>query len=78
MAFIDFEKAFGKVNRRAIWKSLESNVCRIKLLKVMYDNIYRIKHRGQLSDPINISAGVKQGCILSPILFLTILDDITT
>jgi hypothetical protein len=33
-------------------------------------------HEGKLSDTIAINTRVSQGCILSPIIFLTVMDDL--
>ena len=34
----------------------------------------RILHDGQLTDPFDITTGVRQGCLLSPFLFLLAVD----
>jgi hypothetical protein len=36
----------------------------------------RVSHEEQPSDPIKISSGVRQGCLLSPSLFLLALDGV--
>ena len=47
----------------------------IQIIKILYDGFKRkISHEGKLSDFIQVRSGVKQGCILSPSLFLLILD----
>jgi len=47
----------------------------IQIIKILYDGIKcKIAHQGKLSDFIEIRNGVRQGCILSPTLFLLILD----
>jgi hypothetical protein len=33
-------------------------------------------HEGKLSDTIAINTGVSQGCILAPIIFLMVIDDV--
>jgi hypothetical protein len=33
-------------------------------------------HSGKLSEPFNTASGVRQGCILFPILFLIVINDI--
>jgi hypothetical protein len=34
----------------------------------------RIVHAGQLSDSFEVKTGVRQGCLLSPFLFLLVID----
>jgi len=36
----------------------------------------RVIHEGQISDKIKTSSGVRQGCLLSPLLFLLVLDGV--
>ena len=76
--FIDFEKAFDSVNREFLWKVMRHYGIPEKfvmIIKNMYDQAQsRVIHNGQLSEPFNISTGVRQGCLLSPVLFLLVLD----
>lgn len=78
LLFIDFEKAFDTLNHTAIWNAL---ACKgvpqqlISLIKSIYANATcRILHENELSDKINIGKGVRQGCVLSPLLFNIVLD----
>ena len=34
----------------------------------------QVVHNGQMTQPLNMRAGVRQGCLLSPLLFLVVLD----
>ena len=78
VAFIDFEKAFDSVKREIMWLTLqEYGIPRkiIQIIKTLYDGFKcKISHEGKLSDFIEVRNGVRQGCILSPTLFLLILD----
>ena len=38
--------------------------------------LYSLLHEGQLSDSIKTSSGVRQGCLLSPLLFLLVMDGV--
>lgn len=50
-----------------------------KVLKLSLEDFkYRILHNGSLSNPNPCQAGVRQGCILSPQLFLIALDEVLT
>lgn len=49
----------------------------VNFIKEMYkDYTNRIIHEGKISDLFSIKSGVKQECILSPIIFLLTLDEI--
>lgn len=78
LTFIDFEKAFDTLNHSAIWSALECKGVPLKLInliKGLYENAScRILHEKQLSNKININSGVRQGCVLSPLLFNCVLD----
>jgi hypothetical protein len=69
LAFIDFEKAFDALNRRIIWKTLEEYGIPTKILKILKDMYEGFKcqvlHEGKLTEYIEVTTGVHQGCILS-------------
>lgn len=77
-AFIDFEKAFDSVSHRVLWHVLEDYGIPPKIVNIirdLYDGYQcQVLHQGKLTQPISVGAGVRQGCILSPILFLLVLD----
>ena len=72
------EKAFDSVKREIMWLTLqEYGIPRkiIQIIKILYDGFKcKISHEGKLSDFIEVRNGVRQVCILSPTLFLLILD----
>lgn len=74
LVFIDFEKILESVRQVALWDILGSYGIRykiIRLIKMMYDGATcEVHHKGYLREKIRITKGVKQGCILSPILYL--------
>jgi len=78
--FIDFEKAFDPVKREIMWFTLqEYGIPRkiIQIIKILYDIFKcKISHKGKLSEFKEVRIGVRQGCILSPTLFLLILDKV--
>lgn len=71
--FIDLTKAFDTVNRGALWEILQKMGCPIKfvtILKSFHDDMrVRVSASGELSDPISVENGVKQGDIPAPTLF---------
>lgn len=76
--FIDQEKAFDRVNRDQLWDILPSygvNQHLINLCKSLYINSNStIRTSTGYSKFFNIKTGVKQGCVLSPLLFITYMD----
>ena len=47
----------------------------ISLIKELYtDSVSIVRFNGQESEPFQTTRGVKQGCVLSPTLFLILLD----
>nr|KAG5699212.1 hypothetical protein BaRGS_012733 [Batillaria attramentaria] len=78
--FIDYEKAFDSVDREALWKLLRHYGVPgkiISLIRCTYQDMScRIAHAGQLSESFEVKTGVRQGCLLSPFLFLLVIDGI--
>ena len=78
--FIDFEKAFDKIDRVTLWQKLiQANVSSkiVKSLKAMYSVVKAcIKYKGRRSDFIDSHFGVKQGDPSSPLLFMMFINDI--
>ena len=78
--FVDFEKAFDRVDRAALWHKLMSqNVSSkmVRMLKAVYADVkVCVKSSECLSEMISCPVGVKQGCIISPILFTLFLNDL--
>ena len=72
--FVDYEKAFHSVDRETLWKLLHFyGVPKtfVTLIKFSYEGYTcRVAHEGQLSDSFEVRTGVRQGCLLSPLLFL--------
>ncbi|XP_076042061.1 uncharacterized protein LOC143025963 [Oratosquilla oratoria] len=71
--FIDLTKAFDTVNREALWVILSKLGCPekfVNLIRQFHDDMTgQVLSGGEVSEPFNISNGVKQGCVLAPILF---------
>lgn len=71
--FVDFKTAFDTISRTAlIYKLLTAGVDGnfLSFIQDMYSNVaYSIKVNGTCSPSFTSNIGVKQGCILSPLLF---------
>ena len=78
LAFVDLEKAFDRVPRKVIWwamRVVKIPEWIITLVKAMYDNARsRVRVDCEYSDVFSVNAGVHQGSVLSPLLFLIILE----
>ena len=75
---MDFEKAFDSLDREAIWRILRHYGIPdkiINMLRVQYQGFTcQVLHGGTLTNPFEVKTGVRQGCLLSPLLFLMVLD----
>lgn len=73
LCFIDYKKAFDSIKWDKLWTILaEMGVPKhiIILIKNLYQNSKAVvKIDNHLSKPCDIKKGVRQGCILSPLLF---------
>ena len=71
--FIDLTKAFVTVNRETLWDVLTRYGCPPKFIQIIHffrvDMTGQVLSNGEQSDPFSISSGVKQGCVLAPVLF---------
>ena len=80
VCFVDFRAAFDTVWRKALlYKLLKMGVAGnfLNVIDSMYSNVfYCVKINGYVSQPIPSSIGVKQGCVLSPLLFNLFLSDL--
>ncbi|CAH1266510.1 Hypp3401 [Branchiostoma lanceolatum] len=76
--FVDYEKAFDSLDRSTLWNILDHYGIPTKIIsmvKVFYNNFQaQVSHGGDLTEPFNMTTGVRQGCLLSPLLFITALD----
>ncbi len=75
---LDFEKAFDRVSHHYLFQVLEKMGFPGKFLAwvgLLYRDITsRILVNGDLSKAINIRSGVRQGCPLSPLLYVACIE----
>ena len=81
IGFVDLKKAFDTVNRNMLFAVLERFGCPpnfLALIKALHsNNTATVRVGGELSDAFEITMGVKQGCVLAPLLFNVFLLAVT-
>ena len=80
-AFIDFSKSYDRINRELLWHKLSKMGISGRFLaswQSLYKNMKCTVHvNGQQTDWFDVYCGLKQGCILSPMLFNLFISDLT-
>ncbi|XP_017879159.1 trichohyalin-like, partial [Ceratina calcarata] len=78
--FIDLKSAFDKVDRRKVWLAMRERGIReglIERTKEIYEETRNtIRLENGMTEEFWTEEGVRQGCILSPTLFITFLADL--
>ena len=77
-AFVDLEKAFDRVPRKVVWWALRKmgvSETLVKTVQAMYHNARaRVRVGSSLSEEFEVKVGVHQGSVLSPLLFIIVLE----
>ena len=72
-AFIDFRKAYDRVDRAKLWQCLEGMGFSGRVtdfIRATYKDLSgEVKVGEMLSEPFGMTCGLRQGCVLSPLLF---------
>lgn len=80
MVFVDLEKAYDRVPRSVIWEVLRKRGVDsryIEIVKDMYRGIWTsVKTVNGASRRFEVKIGVHQGSVLSPYLFILVLDEL--
>ncbi|KAI8516720.1 hypothetical protein Bbelb_053010 [Branchiostoma belcheri] len=81
LVFVDQEKAFDRVNRNKLWEILEQYGVKGQLLEniraLYFNSQSAVQTPNGLSNWFWVRSGVRQGCVLSPLLFIVYMDRIT-
>ena len=76
--FVDYEKAFDSLDRDTLWKLLQHYGIPEKIITLIrntYDGMTcKVNHAGRLTESFQVKTGVRQGCLLSPFMFLVAID----
>lgn len=82
IAFLDLEKAFDRVPHELIWHALRQHQIPehlVEWVKLLYIGPRsRVRCTAGVSKPFRISVGVHQGSVLSPLLFILVMDTLTS
>ena len=78
MAFVDLEKAFDRVPRDVIWWAMRKLIIDewlVRLVQSMYKDVRsRVRVGDGYSEEFGVGVGVHQGSVLSPLLFIIVLE----
>ena len=78
MAFVDLEKAFDQVPGKVIWWAPRKHGVDewiVRLVQGMYSNARGCVRVGErYSEEFEVKVGVHQGSVLSPVLFIVVLE----
>ena len=78
LCFVDFEKAFDSISRRTMGKIMRHYGIPEEFVRVILNmhegTSCKVMVDGCLTDPFEVKSGVLQGGILSPLLFVLVID----
>ena len=79
-AFIDFKKAYDRLDQSKLLRCLENKGLNGRLtdfLKAVYTKLsYEVKVGEEFSEQFGVTKGLRQGCILSPLLFTLCINSL--
>jgi hypothetical protein len=78
LAFVDLRKAYDSIPRGALWRVLSAYGVEPKVVDLLMDlhtgTQAAVKLAGSKGDWFDIDRGVRQGCVIAPLLFNTFFD----
>ena len=79
-AYIDYKKAFDTVDRDKVWETLhnlETSSKAVKMIRAIYSCVQcGVRWGAKLSDFFEYHLGIKQGCLLSPLIFSLLISEV--
>ena len=79
-SFINFSKAYDRIDRSLLWHKLSRigiDGKMLRSLKSLYENVKcTVRVNGVHSEWFDVNTGLKQGCVLSPLLFNAFVNDL--
>jgi len=76
--FIDFRKAFDMIERSTLWKIMKHYGIPDMFVNITHsfyeDMTCQVVHNSDLSTPFAVTTGVRQGCLLSPMIYFLVVD----
>ncbi|KAJ8360365.1 hypothetical protein SKAU_G00168900 [Synaphobranchus kaupii] len=76
--FIDFEKAFDSIHRESLWEIMKKYGIPekiVRMVRLFYEDFQcAVEDQGETCGWFDIKTGVKQGCNMSGVLFLIVMD----
>jgi len=78
VVFLDIRKAFDSVSHRKLLKKIESTCPKnlFHLIRNIYTKSIGTNLQGEEMQQFKVRQGVRQGCALSPLLFIMYIDDV--
>ena len=80
MYFVDFRKVFDKVDHCLLWTKLLNYGIDgkfMRLIRSMYNKMKScVRYKFGVTEVFKLRKGVRQGCLLSPLLFALFLNDL--
>jgi hypothetical protein len=81
VCFVDFRRAFDTIDRSILWDVLRKSGIQGKMLQLLRNMYSKVKScvrcpNGEHTDFFGNPRGVRQGCVLSPILFSFLVNEL--